>query len=333
MADWFEKGTLGSLPDRAARTFGDREALYFNGRRWSFSQLAQDVNRAAKGLIQLGVQPGEKVCLWVPNCPEFIHLFFAVAKIGAIIVPINTYLRSLDTGYLWKQSDSSTLVAVDRSGPIDYLSMIHEILPSLPESQNRKICDPGFPCLKRVLILSEKTYSGTYSWPEILEMGSGVSNQTLQKRSDAVNPDDTVYIMYTSGTTGFPKGVMHCHNVIRLLTDRANRMGITFRDTILMYLPLFHTYGLTEGALMSMLTGARMVLTERFDPGESLALLEQEKASLLYGFSTHFSDLVEQQKRDLRDVSSLRTGILAGRHGQHGYLLPVPRTKPCVRIY
>lgn len=311
MADWFEKLTIGSLPDRAAKKFGGREGLYFEGNRWNFGQLAQDVNRAAKGLIQLGVQPGEKVCLWVPNCPEFIHLFFAVAKIGAIIVPINTYLRSLDTGYLWKQSNSSTLIAVDRSGPINYLSMIHEIIPSLSESQNREIRDPGFPHLKRVLILSKKTYSGTYSWPEVLETGNAVSNKTLQKRSDAVNPDDTVYIMYTSGTTGFPKGVMHCHNVIRLLTDRANRMGITFRDIILMYLPLFHTYGLTEGALMSMLTGSRMVLTERFDPRESLALVEQEKASLLYGFSTHFSDLIEQQKRDLRDVSSLRTGILA----------------------
>ncbi len=311
MADWFEKLILGSLPDRAARKFGDREGLYFNGKRWSFAQLSEDVNRAAKALIHLGVQPGEKVSLWVPNRPEFIHIFFAVAKIGAIIVPINTFLRTLDTAYLWKQSNSSTLITVDQSGPINYLSMVYEILPSLAQSHTREISHPGFPDLKRVLILSEKTYNGTYSWPEVLEMGRAVSDKDLQERADCVNPDETVYIMYTSGTTGFPKGVMHCHNVIRLLTDRANRMAITFEDVILMYLPLFHTYGLTEGALMSMLTGARMVLTERFDPAETLGLLEQERASLLYGFSTHFKDLVEQQKRDLRDVSSLRTGILA----------------------
>ena len=311
MADWFEKITFGSLPDRVARKFGDSEALYFKGSRWSFAQLAESVDRAAKGLIHLGVQSGDKVCLWVPNRPEFIHLFFGLAKIGAVIVPINTFLRTLDTAYLLKQSNSSTLITVDKSGPINYLSMVCEMLPSIREVGKKEISHPEFPDLKRVVILSDNIYDGMYSWPEVLEQGKVVSDETLRHRSDAVDPDGTVLIMYTSGTTGFPKGVMHCHNVIRNITDRANRMAITSEDVILMYLPFFHVFGLYEGPLMSMVTGARQVLTERFDPPESLSLIEQERATLIHGFDTHFKDLIELQEKTQKDVSSLRTGLLA----------------------
>ena len=131
MSIWFQKMTFGSLPDRAAMKFGDREALYFKGSRWSFTQLAEDVNRAAKGLIHLGVKPGDKVGIWVPNRPEFIHLFFGLAKVGAVIVPINTFFRTSDTAYVLEQSNSSTLITVDQSGPINYLSMVHEMVPSI----------------------------------------------------------------------------------------------------------------------------------------------------------------------------------------------------------
>ena len=315
MADWFEKMTFGSLPDHAARKHGEREALYFKGSRWNFKQLADSVDRAAKGLIRLGIQPGDKVSLWVPNRPEFIHLFFSLAKIGAIIVPINTFLRTSDTAYLLKQSNSSTLITVDQSGPINYLSMVSEMLPSLGKAGEKEVSDPEFPDMERIVILSDENYDGTYSWPDILDQGDIVSDEILQGRSDAVDPDNSVFIMYTSGTTGFPKGVMHCHNVIRNITDQANRMAVTCEDVIMMYLPLFHAFGLYEGPMMSILTGARQVLTERFDPAECMALIEQEKASLMHGFDTHFKDLVEFQEKSPHDVSSLRTGLLASGMG------------------
>ena len=311
MADWFEKITFGALPDRAAKKFGDREALYYKGHRWSFIQLAEDINRAAKGLIQLGVQPGEHVSIWVPNRPEFIHLFFALAKIGAVVVPVNTFLRTADTAYMLSQSNSSTLITVDQSGPIDYLAMVHEMIPSIKESSNKELSLKEFPDLKRVVILSEKAYEGTYSWSEILVQGEPVSDESLGERSDAVDPDGTVLIMYTSGTTGFPKGVMHCHNLIRNITDKANRLTVTFEDITLMYLPLFHAFGLYEGPFMSVITGSRQVLTETFDPHEGLALIEQERVTMLHGFDTHFKDLIESQETAGKDVSSLRTGLLA----------------------
>jgi fatty-acyl-CoA synthase len=311
MSTWFQKMTIGSLPNRAAIKFGDREALYFKGNRWSFARLAEDVNRASKGLIRLGVQPGDKVGLWVPNRPEFIHLFFGLAKVGAVIVPINTFFRTSDTAYVLKQSNSSTLITVDQSGPINYLSMVREMLPSIQRAAEKELSSREFPDLKRVVIISEKSYNGTYSWSGVLTEGEAVSDQTLQQRCDSIDPDGTVFIMYTSGTTGFPKGVMHCHNVIRNIIDQSNRLAMTHQDVILMYLPLFHAFGLYEGPLMSMVSGAREVLTERFDPAESLALIEHEGVTMASGFDTHFRDMLEAREKDPKDVSSLRTGLLA----------------------
>ncbi|MBI3327305.1 MAG: AMP-binding protein [Nitrospinae bacterium] len=311
MADWFEKSTLGALIDQAAARFASREALYYEGRRWSFAELKAQTDRAAKGLLALGIQAGEKVSLWVPNCPEWIPMFFAGLKIGAVVVPINTRFRTADLEYVVRQSNSSTLIAVDRSGPVGYIDMVQELCPELETSQPDAVRVPTFPDLMRVIVLSERCFPGTHRWVDVLARGDGISDAVLAARQGAVNPDDTVLIMYTSGTTGFPKGAMHTHNILRNVSDEANRMGVTPRDVILMYLPLFHAFGLYEGPLMSLHTGARMVLTTLFDPGEALVLLAQEQATMLHGFDTHFHDLMNHPTCASTDRSSLRTGILA----------------------
>jgi fatty-acyl-CoA synthase len=141
--------------------------------------------------------------------------------------------------------------------------------------------------------------------------GAAVADATLRERAAAVDPEATAFLMYTSGTTGFPKGVMHAHRIVRNLVDRAGRMAITQADTIMMYLPLFHLFGFSEGMLMSMVTGARQVLTETFDAAEILGLMECARPTILHGFDTHFKDLLEARQRRLRDVSSVRTGLFA----------------------
>ena len=302
MGDWFEKITLGALIDQAAERFGTREALYFEGKRWSFAEVKAGADRAAKGLIALGVQPGEKISLWVPNRPEWLHLFFGAAKIGAVLVPINTRFRTADLEYVVRQSDSTTVITVDRSGPIRYFEMV------------RELCEMGasaFPELTRVIVLSDEPPAGAWRWREVVARGEAIPDTVLAERQHAVDPDTTALIMYTSGTTGFPKGVMQNHNLIRNVTDQANRLGMTPRDVILMYLPLFHAFGLYEGPLMSLLTGARMVLTTLFDPGEALALIAQEQATVIHGFDTHFHDLMQHPSRPATDLRSLRTGVLA----------------------
>jgi fatty-acyl-CoA synthase len=201
-----------------------------------------------------------------------------------------------------------TLIVAERSGPIDYLGMVRELVPSLAGGAVR---ESRFPNLRRVISVGDAPRAETLSWRGVQAAGDAIGAAALGTRAEAVDPDGVALFLYTSGTTGFPKGAMHDHAIIRNVTDRAFRMAITPADVIMMYLPLFHAFGFTEGPLMSMVTGARQVLTETFDPAESLALVEQERATILHGFDLHFKELMEAHARFPRDVSSVRTGILA----------------------
>jgi fatty-acyl-CoA synthase len=304
--DWFERITLGALPGRAARRWSEREAIGFRDRRWTFGEIAAGVEAAARGLIALGVRPGDKVALWMPNRPEWIEIAFAVFRVGAVLVPINTRFRTDDVAYVVDQSDASTLILAERSGPVDYLAMVRALRPVGVAREASRL-----PKLERIVLHGEHRRPETVAWPELLERGAAVDDAALAARAAAVDPEDLAFLMYTSGTTGFPKGVMHNHRVIRNVTDRAFRLGITEHDVILMYLPLFHTFAFTEGMLTSMLTGARQVLVDTFDPDESLALIASERATILHGFDTHFKELCDAHDRRPCDVSSVRTGLCA----------------------
>jgi fatty-acyl-CoA synthase len=289
---------LGDLPRDAVARWGDREALTFKGRRDTFRQLASDIDRVAKGLIHLGVAPGEKVAVWLNNCPEWIHAMVACAKIGAVHVPVNTRLRTDDLEYVLRQSNSATLITHDVSGPIDYLAMAREITERLPD-------------LKRLVIKSERTHPNACAWAELLAGARHVDDATLRARAEAVKPTDTMLIMYTSGTTGFPKGVARDHALIESLVDRQRRLHMTERDVFINYLPLFHIFGYVDGPLASLMTGCRQVLTDSFDPHEALDLIEAEGGTQVHGFDSHLKSLCDAQERRPRDLQTLRTGLMA----------------------
>jgi fatty-acyl-CoA synthase len=304
MGDWYEKQTLGLLPERAARQWGPREALAFQGRRWTFSELHARIDALAKGLLALGIAPGDKVALWLVNRPEWIDAMFAIMKIGAVLVPVNTRFRTEDMGYVLGQSDATAVILAERSGPIDYLAMMREVVPGLGARP-----DPRFPLLRHVVALADRGAAGAVGWRDLLEAGRSVTDAALRERAARVDPEQSAFIFYTSGTTGFPKGAVHCHRMVRNAWDHGDRMGITVNDVILMYLPLFHAFGFIEGPLMSMVRGARQVLTETFDGDECLELIASERATIIHGFDTHFKELLDAQERKARDVSSVRTGI------------------------
>ncbi len=315
MADWYVKRRLGDLPRDAARRWGGREALVFQGRRWSFAQLAAEVDRAAGALLALGVEPGEAVGLWLPNGPAFIQLLFALARVGAVQIPINTRLRSADIGYVLKQSHCRTLITTAQSGPANLLGIVAELLPGLAGQAPAALALAGLPHLRRIVAVGGDAPAGVLAWDALLARGASLPAARLEARAAAVDPDAPLFMMYTSGTTGFPKGVVHNHNIVRNVEDRANRMAITPNDAILMFLPLFHILGYGDGPLSSLLSGARLVLTESFDPEECLDLLERERATVSYAFDTHAKDLLDAQARRPRDVSSLRTTfVVAGMH-------------------
>jgi fatty-acyl-CoA synthase len=304
--EWFPRQTIGSLPERAARRWGAREALCFQGRRFTFADLSARVDRAARGLMASGIRPGDKVALWMVNRPEWMEAAFAVIKVGAVLVPINTRLRTDDVAYIVDQSDSTTLILSERSGPVDYLAMVRELCPP-----GRAAVATRLPKLRRIVLLSDERRPETLGWGDLLDSGAGVDARALVSRAGAVDPEDLAFLMYTSGTTGFPKGVMHAHRIIRNVVDRAFRLAITEQDVIMMYLPLFHLFAFSEGMLTSLVTGARQVLTEGFDAAESLDLITRERATVLHGFDTHYKELIEAHERSPRDVSAVRTGILA----------------------
>jgi fatty-acyl-CoA synthase len=304
VGNWYETLTIGSLPERAARQWGAREALAFQGQRWTFAELSARVDAAARGLLHLGIGPGERVALWMVNRPEWLDAMFAIMKIGAVLVPINTRFRTEDMAYVLGQSDAVAVILAERSGPVEYLAMLREVVPALGARP-----DARFPALRHVIGLSERAPAPTVGWRQMLEDGQRVGDEVLGERARAVHPEQSAFVLYTSGTTGFPKGAMHSHRIVRNTWDQGERMGVTAADAILMYLPLFHIFGFIHGALMSLVRGARQVLTETFDGDECVELIARERATIIHGFDTHFQALLDAQGKNPRDVSSIRTGI------------------------
>ena len=238
------------------------------------------------------------------NRPEWLDAMFAIMKIGAVLVPINTRFRTEDMAYVLGQSDAVAVILAERSGPVDYLAMMREVMPALGARP-----DARFPALRHVIVLSDRAHTPTVGWREMLEDGRRVGDACFAERARAVDPEQSAFFLYTSGTTGFPKGAVHGHRIIRNTWDQGERMGVTADDVILMYLPLFHIFGFIHGALMSMIRGARQVLTETFDGDECVELIAREKATMIHGFDTHFQALLDAQGKNPRDVSSIRTGI------------------------
>jgi fatty-acyl-CoA synthase len=309
VTSWYEQRTFGHLCDEAARRWNDAEALVFKEERYTFTELAAMVDAAARGFMAQGVMPGAHVALWLNNCSEWIVASFALAKIGAVQVPLNTRLRSRDVAYVLHQSDSTMLVTHDVSGPVDYLDMVRSVV-ALPAS-GTQIDDAQFPHLTQVVLLSDERHSGTMSWGGVVASGEGVSAAALAERAASVDDASPVFIMYTSGTTGAPKGVVHSHKLVRNVEERGFRMAITPNDRILNYLPLFHAFGFSEGPIMAALTGAKHVVTATFEAGECLDLIESECITIIHGFEAHMKGLSEAQEQKARDLSSLRTGIFA----------------------
>ncbi len=295
--DAFGNRRMGDLPAEAARQWGGREALVFHDRRWTWADFDDEVDRVAKGLIGIGVGAGDKVGMWMTNRPEWLFLAFAIAKVGAVVVPFNTRYRTDDIIYTVDQSDTTTLVINDRSGPVDYTAMTRE-------AQSK------WPKLQRLVVLGGDRPEGALGWDDLLAAGEAVEDATLAARADAVKVTDPLIIIYTSGTTSSPKGAVHHHAVVRNAAERAQMYGLTFDDVLPGYLPLFHAFGLTEVALMSVLTGAKHLVFETFDADEVMDAAETEGITMLQGFDTHWSDLMRAQVARPRN-HRLRFGVLA----------------------
>ncbi len=307
--------TLGQLLDEIVSKYPDNEAIVYVDRdfRLTYKQFGALVDDLAKGLMALGVAKGEKVAVWATNVPYWVALQFATAKIGAILLTVNTNYKRNELKYLLSHSESENIFIIDGYRDSDYIQILYDLAPELKTMQRGAVKSATFPHLKRVLFLGPEKHRGMYSIPEILGLGRIVTDEEYLARQAALDPHDVVNMQYTSGTTGFPKGVMLSHHSI--LNNGfwiGERQRFTHKDRLCLPVPLFHCFGCVLGVMAAVNHGATMVILEAFNPIQVMASVDQEKCTALYGVPTMFIAVLEHKLFDKFDYSSLRTGIMAG---------------------
>ncbi len=307
--------TIGQIFDRTVEKYPDNPAVVYVDRdfRLTYRHLATYVDETAKGLMALGIKKGEKVGIWATNVPYWVILQFATAKIGAVLLTVNTNYKTAELEYLLSQSDCENLFLIDGYQDTDYISTIYELVPELKTCQRGHLKSEKFPHLKRVIFLGPEKHRGMYTIPEIRALSVMVSDDEYQARQDSLDCHDVVNMQYTSGTTGFPKGVMLTHyNIANNGFWIGANQNLGPDDRICLPVPLFHCFGCVLGVMAFINHGSCMVILEKFDPLLIMASVEQEKCTGLYGVPTMFIAVLEHPLFNKFDFSSLRTGIMAG---------------------
>jgi fatty-acyl-CoA synthase len=306
----WEPITIAQLLERTAVAHAERDALVGDGRRVSWAQ-ARDQSRAlAKGLIAAGIGHGDHIALWMPNQIEWVQLWFASAYVGAVLVTVNTRYKTEEVRYILGQSDARLLIMVREFVGIDYVGMLSRLCPSLGSAPVPNAED--FPELGRVVLLGDPVVPGTQPFTEFVAAGAAVSDAELDAAAAAVDYDDPTIIVYTSGTTGHPKGAVHSHRILRNEHSISEAMDVGPESRVMNHMPFFHVAGGFTGILPPLITGGAMLLMDRWDAAAALELIEHERASVMGGIPTHFIDLINHPERDSYDTSSLRTGWIGG---------------------
>ncbi|WP_289022744.1 AMP-binding protein [Desulfobacter postgatei] len=307
--------TIGQIFDRTVEKYPDNPAVVYVDRdfRLTYRQFATYVDETAKGLMALGIKKGEKVGIWATNVPYWVILQFATAKIGAVLLTVNTNYKTAELEYLLSQSDCENLFLIDGYQDTDYISTIYELVPELKTCQRGHLKSEKFPHLKRVIFLGPEKHRGMYTIPEIRALSVMISDDEYQARQDNLDCHDVVNMQYTSGTTGFPKGVMLTHyNIANNGFWIGANQNLGPDDRICLPVPLFHCFGCVLGVMAFINHGSCMVILEKFDPLLIMTSVEQEKCTGLYGVPTMFIAVLEHPLFKKFDFSSLRTGIMAG---------------------
>ena len=299
--------TVGDLLTRLAEAIPEREALVYGDRglRMTFADLECEARLIARALIAVGVERGDRVAVWATNIPEWVVLQFALAKVGAILVTVNTSLRASEVDYLLRQSETSTLFTIRGYRDVDYIAALVEIGAEEPIS---------LPDLKRVIYIGDGEHPSSFlRYDELRDLAEEVSEEELESRSSQVELDDVINMQYTSGTTGFPKGVMlSSRNIVNNGYWMAQGLGYTIEDRLCLCVPLFHCFGCVVGVLGGYTHGVCLCPIEFFDPRRVLEVVSSERCTSLYGVPTMFLAEMEDAEFSRFDLSSLRTGAMAG---------------------
>lgn len=308
--------TIGRMLEIIARKYPETEAVVsvHQGIRYTYREFMERVNELARGLMAIGVEKGDRVGIWAMNHAEWILTQCATAKIGAIMVNINPSYRTYELEYVLKQAEIQTVIVQDRFKTSDYVGMFCEACPEIHGSRPGHLDCEKFPFLKNVIFMGDVPHRGMFLWQDILEKGHGVNADELQSREESLDFDDPVNIMYTSGTTGFPKGVVLSHHSI-LNNGYIIGEGMNFseKDRLCIPVPFYHCFGMVLSNMACMTHGSTMVLpSPTFDAEAVLKTVQNERCTALHGVPTMFIAELSHPDFPNYSMNTLRTGIMAG---------------------
>ena len=315
MIGLLNENTVGEIVKEAARKFPDIEAYVYpeNGIRKTYKEFDEETDELAKAFIGMGIQKGEHVAIWSDNKREWLLSQFATGKMGAVLVTVNTNYQEKELEYLLQQSDATTLILCESFKGTSYLDIVRAICPEVIQSEKGKILSEKFPHFKRIIVMSENEYEGMYSWSELLSHADKVSEETLDNALKSLHNEEVINIQYTSGTTGFPKGVMLSHkNVVNNGQLVGDYIYLTEKDRLCIPVPFFHCFGCVMGTIASVTHGTTMVIIEQFNPGKVLQMVQDERCTALHGVPTMFIAELNHPDFEKFRLSTLRTGIMAG---------------------
>jgi fatty-acyl-CoA synthase len=311
----FTEDTLGDFLEKQVEKYPERDFMVYPDRnlRFTYKDFDVRVNMLAKGILTLGIGKGDHVGIWAKNVPDWLTFMFATAKIGAVLVTVNTAYKGHELEYVLKQSDMKTLAIIDGYQDVDYIDIIYELVPELKTQERGCLKSEEFPFLEHVIYIGQEKHRGMYNTNELMLLGKHSDDEDLLTVKKTLSNRDVVNMQYTSGTTGFPKGVMLTHrNILNNGYYIGERQKFTEEDRLCITVPLFHCFGIVLAVMAIITHGATMVMIELFDPLMVLGAVQKEKCTALYGVPTMFIAEFSHPMFDIFDLSSLRTGIMAG---------------------
>lgn len=307
--------TLGGILEKYARETPDHEFMVYpdRGLRFTYKEFDERADTFARGLLEIGVTKGSKIGVWAKNVPDWMTFMFAAAKIGAVLVTVNTNYKSAEVEYIMRNADIHTMCMVNGYRDSDYVQIMYDLVPELRTAPRGALRSGKFPELRNVVYIGQEKQRGMYTTSELMALGRLCGNDALEAAKKRVGPHDEINMQYTSGTTGFPKGVMlTSHNILNNGLTIGDCMHFTAEDRLLICVPLFHCFGCVLGVCSVITHGSTMVMVEDFDPLKVLASVHRERCTALHGVPTMFIAELNHPMFDMFDLSSLRTGIMAG---------------------
>ena len=315
MSDFVHK-TIGHLIKETASRYPQNYALISPefGVRQTYQEFYQICRDVAKGLMAIGIQRGDHVAVWTTNIPEWTYLQCSLGMIGGILVTVNTNYQSHELEYILKQSDSTTLFLIDSYRDTSFYDTVRNIIPEVDDCRPGHLSSAKLPLIKNIIYIGKREITpGMFHFSDLIAVGKNITDGQLNERMNALDDGDVINMQYTSGTTGFPKGVMLTHhNIVNNARMVGDVMGMTEKDSLLIQVPFFHCFGCVMSTLNCIYHGSTMVILESFDALKALQFIAAERCTAVNGVPTMFVTMLNHPDFEKYDMGSLRTGIMAG---------------------